>query len=256
MEFLVNAFNVLLYQPLLNGLVLLYQFFPGQDFGIAIIVLTILIKMLFYPLATQAIKSQKDLAGLQPKIQEIQGNYKNDKEKQVKEIMALYRKEKINPFSGCLPLLIQLPILIGLFQVFMRGFGPEQMIYLYDFMPNPGQINLSFLGLLNLAEPNLLLAVLAGACQFFQTKMLTPHQNVKGKQAPNSKKGRPDFSDILQKQMLYFLPVFTVFILWRLPSAIGLYWLVTSLFSIVQQRFIIKTPFSASAESMNAKRSS
>lgn len=248
MEFLINAFNALLYQPLLNVLVLLYQFFPGRDFGIAIIVLTILIKMLFYPLAAQAIKSQKDLAGLQPKIQEIQGNYKNDKEKQAKEIMALYRKEKINPFSGCLPLLIQLPILIGLFQVFMRGFGPEQMIYLYDFTPNPGQINLSFLGFLNLAEPNLLLAVLSGVCQFFQTKMLTPPQKAEGKQTPNSKKGRPDFSGMLQKQMLYFLPVFTVFILWRLPSAIGLYWLVTSLFSIVQQRFIIKTPFSASAE--------
>jgi len=241
MEFLINTFNSLIYRPLFNALVLLYQFLPGQDFGIAIIVLTILIKMLFYPLAAQAIKSQKALAELQSKVQEIQNNYKNDKGKQAKEIIALYQKEKINPFSGFLPLLIQLPILIGLFQIFMRGFGPEQMIYLYDFTPNPGQANLSFLGLLNLAKPNLLLAVLAGACQFFQTKMLTPLKKNGGGQSSN-KKGRPDFSSIMQKQMLYFLPVFTVFILWRLPSAIGLYWLVTSLFTIVQQRFIIKKP--------------
>ncbi len=236
MEFLINVFNALLYQPLFNALVLLYQFFPGQDFGVAIIILTILIKMLFYPLAARAIKSQKALADLQPKIQEIQSAFKNDKEKQIKEMMALYQKEKINPFSGLLPLLIQLPILIGLFQVFIRGFSPEQMIYLYDFIPNPGQVNLSFLGLLNLTEPNLLLSVLAGACQFFQTKMMMP----KSKKAKQAEERMEQLSRIMQKQMLYFLPVFTVFILWRLPSAIGLYWLVTSLFTIVQQRFIIK----------------
>ena len=230
MDFLINTFNLIIYQPLFNALVLFYQILPGRDFGIAIIVLTILIKIIFYPLAVKAIKSQKALSELQPKIKEIQNKYKQDKEKQAKEIIALYKKEKVNPFSGLLPLLIQLPVLIGLFQVFMRGFSPEQMIYLYDFVSNPGQVNLSFLGLLNLGEPSLLLAVFAGVCQFFQAKMIIPRQKT-GKEK--------DFSSIMQKQMLYFLPIFTVFILWRLPSAIGLYWMVTSLFTIVQQRFII-----------------
>ncbi len=250
MGFLINAFHVIIYQPLFNALILLYQFFPGQDFGIAIIVLTILIKVLFYPLAVQAIKSQKALAELQPKIQQIQGNYKNDKEKQAKEMMALYKKEKVNPFSGCLPLLIQLPILIGLFQVFIRGFGPEQMVYLYGFVANPGQVNLSFLGILNLAEPNLLLAGLAGIGQFFQTKMLIP-QNSKKKQSLGSKKGLSNFSNIMQKQMLYFMPIFTVFILLTLPSALGLYWLVVSLFTIAQQRLVIN-PKSLSESKINA----
>ncbi len=236
MEFLINTFNIIIYQPLFNALVFLYQFLPGQDFGIAIIVLTILIKMLFYPLAAQAIKAQKALAELQPKIQEIQSNYKNDKEKQAKEMMALYQREKVNPFSGCLPLLIQLPILIGLFQVFMRGFGPEQMIYLYSFVSNPGQMNLSFLGFLNLAEPNLLLAIMAGACQFFQVKMLSSNKKKKIK----SKEKMAQFSELMQKQMLYLMPIFTVFILTGLPSALGLYWLITSFFTIIQQRFIIK----------------
>ena len=107
MEFLINAFHLLLYQPLFNALILLYQFIPGQDFGVAIIVLTILIKILLYPLTSKAIQFQKTLIEIQPKIQELQQKFKNDKEKQVKEMMALYQKEKINPFSGFLSSFLQ-----------------------------------------------------------------------------------------------------------------------------------------------------
>ena len=235
MEFFINAFNTLLYQPLFNALIFLYQVIPGQDFGIAIIVLTILIKIIFYPLTTKAIKSQRALAELQPKIQEIQQKFKENKEKQAKEMIALYQREKINPFSGCLPLLIQLPILIALFQVFIKGFGPEQMELLYGFIPCPGVINFYFLGTVNLIEPNIIMALLAGITQFFQSKMLIPKlkkQQGEGKMA--------QFSVIMQKQMIYFMPFFTVLILLGLPSAMGLYWLVTALFSIGQQRLIIK----------------
>ncbi len=123
-------FHAILYQPLFNALVLLYQYFPGHDFGIAVIILTVLIRILLYPLMFQSIKSQKILAELQPKIQEIQNKYKNDKEKQTKATMELYQKEKINPFGGCLPLLIQLPILIALFQVFSKGLLPESKFHM------------------------------------------------------------------------------------------------------------------------------
>ena len=235
MDFLINIFNTLLYQPLFNVLILLYQIIPGQDFGIAIIVLTILIKIIFYPLTTRAIKSQKTLAELQPKIQEIQQKLKQDKEKQVKEILAFYQKEKINPFSGCFPLLIQLPILIALFQVFIRGFGPEQMELLYGFVPYPGTINFISFGVLNLGEPSVIMALLAGIAQFFQSKMLIPKLK--------KQQGREQIaqvSDIIQKQMIYFMPIFTVLILLGLPSAMGLYWLVTALFSAGQQRLVLK----------------
>lgn len=236
MEFFINAFNILLYQPLFNALIFLYQIIPGQDFGIAIIILTILIKVIFYPLTTKAIKSQRILAELQPKIQEVQQKFKQDKEKQAKEMMAFYQKEKINPFSGCFPMLIQLPILIALFQVFIRGFGPEQMEWLYGFVPHPGVINFYFLGIVNLIESNIIIALLAGIAQFFQSKMMFP----KTKKIKQGEGQMAQFSAIIQKQMIYFMPFFTVFILLGLPSAMGLYWLVTALFSIGQQRLILK----------------
>jgi len=230
MEFLIQIFNLILYQPLLNGLILLYQYLPGHDFGIAIIVLTVLIRIIFYPLGAMAIKSQKILAELQPKIKEIQKKYQNDKEKQFKAIIEFYQKEKINPFSSFLPFLIQLPVLIALYQVFWKGLSSQEMNYLYSFVSVPSSINYNFLGIFNLTENNLGIAVLAGLSQFFQTKMFMPKEQ----------KEADRFSKIIQKQMLYFFPIFTVFVLYKLPAAIGLYWIVTTLFSIIQQYFILK----------------
>jgi len=229
----INAFNVILYQPFFNALVLIYVYLPGQDFGIAIIILTILIKVILYPLGAKAIHSQKTMSALQPKMKEIQEKFKDNKEQQSKAMMEFYKREKVNPFSGCLPLLVQLPILIALFQVFWRGFGQEQLSFLYSFIPNPGQIDTTFLGIMDLAEASIVLAVLTGIAQFIQTKMVVSKQKT-------SKKGSPDFSQMMQKQMLYFFPLFTVFILWRLPAAIALYWMVTTLFTIGQQYIILK----------------
>jgi len=239
MGLLINAFNVILYQPLFNALVLLYEYLPGHDFGVAVITLTVIIRLLFYPLMVQSIKSQKSLSELQPKIQEIQSKYKDDKEKQARATMELYQKEKINPFGGCLSLLIQLPILFALYRVFWQGFQPEAMAMLYRFVPHPGTIDPTFWGVINLGEASLVLAVLAGLTQFFQTKMITP-QTPKSKQEEG--KMITQFSGMMQKQMLYFFPIFTVFILWKLPAAIGLYWIITALFSILQQYLIFKKP--------------
>lgn len=236
MAFFINVFKIILYQPLFNALILLYIYLPGHDFGVAVIILTVIIRIILYPLMVQSIKSQKILSELQPKIQEIQQQFKNDKEKQTKATMELYKKEKINPFGGCLPLLIQFPILIALYQVFWRGLQPGAMRHLYGFTPNPGTIDPTFFGLMNLAEPSLWLAFLAGALQFFQSKMLVPKTLKTEKKTGQM----AQFSNTMQKQMLYFFPVFTVFILWKLPSAIGLYWIITSLFSIGQQYLIFK----------------
>jgi YidC/Oxa1 family membrane protein insertase len=236
MSFFTSAFNAILYRPLLNGLILLYEFLPGHDFGVAIIVLTILIKFILYPLGAQGVKSQKILSELQPKIKEIQSKYKNNKEEQTKMLMALYKEKKVNPFAGCLPLLIQLPILFALYRVFWKGFKLEQTAgLLYSFVPNPGVINTFFLGVINLANPNFILALLAGIFQFFQVKMASPQ--VKSKSEKNQ---ASNFSQAMQNQMQYFMPAFTVIILFRLPSAIGLYWVVVTLFTIIQQYFIFK----------------
>lgn len=234
MNLISNAFKIILYQPLFNALILLYEYLPGHDFGIAVIVLTILIRLVLYPLMVQSIKSQKTLSEIQPKIQEIQKKYKNDREKQTKELFSLYQKEKFNPFSGVFLLFIQLPILIALYQVFGKGFRIETLVNLYSFVPYPGVINPNFLGLISLDRRSFLFPVLAGITQFFQTKMIAPKTTRQEKKDEFAK-----FSGIIQKEMLYFFPILTVFILWKLPIVISLYWLVTSLFSIIQQRFVL-----------------
>jgi len=233
MNFLISAFNIVLYQPLFNALVLLYNYIPGNDFGIAIIILTIFIRFLFYPLSAKGIRSQKALSDIQPKIKEIQEKYKQDKEKQTKELMELYKKEKINPFSGCLPLLIQFPVIIALYRVFWGGLDPEKLQLLYGFISSPGAINSMFLGFLDLAKPNIILAILVGISQFVQIKIISNKQKT-------GKKQNKGFGEEMQKQMQYFMPVFMVLILWKLPSALGLYLLTTTLFTIVQQYIIVK----------------
>ena len=219
-----------------NALVLLYNYIPGHDFGIAIVFLTLIIRFVLYPISIKAINSQKGLQKLQPKIQELQKKYKDDKEKQAKEILELYKSEKINPFSGLLLALIQLPILIALYQVFWNGLNPKELTALYSFVANPGQINALFVHLIDLSKPNLILAIFAGLTQYFQTKMVLPKTGSTAEKKGNG----PDFSQVMQKQMVYFFPVFTVIILVSLPSALGLYWTISGLFSIIQQYFVLK----------------
>jgi len=229
----MSLFNTIFYQPLLNILIIFYQYFPGHDFGISVILLTILIRVLLYPLNTQAIKSQKVFQDLQPKIKEIQKKYKDDKEKQLQATLALYKEAKINPFANFLPLLVQLPILIALYRVFWKGLNTQELVNLYSFVAKPESINSSFLGLIKLDEPSFVLAILAGVFQFVQIKMMTP----KAKTGEELDK----FSSMMQKQTLYFFPVLIIIMLWKAPSAIGLYWVTTTIFSIVQQRLILKS---------------
>lgn len=231
LEIFVKTFNLLLYQPLFNFLILLYNYLPGHDFGLAIIILTLFIRLVLYPSSAKTIKNQKILNELQPKLQEIQKKHKNDKEKQVKETLALYKQAKINPFGSLLPTLIQLPLLIALFLVFRKGLNPSELVNLYGFVPNPGQINPYFLGRINLLRPNIYLAILAGIFQFIQTKTMTTVQ-------PKITDKKSDFAKIMQKQMVYFFPFLTVLILINLPSALGLYWIAGSIFLITEQYFL------------------
>jgi len=236
-----NFFNLILYQPLFNILILLYVYLPGHDFGIAIIVLTLIIKLILFPTSLKAIRSQRIMADLQPKLKEIQKKYKDDKQKQSQETFKLYQKTKVNPFSGCLPLLLQLPILIALYQVFLKGFKSEILkSTLYNFIPLTSSINLMFLGIIDLSKPNFFLALTAGILQFFQSKLSMAKSStalvVNNKENP--KKG--DFSSMMQNQMLYFFPILTVFIVWKFGSTIGLYWITSTLFSIGEQ-YIVKS---------------
>lgn len=233
-----SIFTTLLYQPLLNLLVYFYNLVPGHDLGIAIIILTIIIRLILYPLSAKSIKSQKSLQKLQPEIDKIKKKFKDDKEKMSKETMDYYRKNKINPLSSCLPLLIQFPVLIGIFRVLRDGINnPESLNLLYSFVNNPGKLDPSFLGFMDLGVRNVYLAVIAGAAQFWQSRMLLKKRKTQ-KQVKKSTSAMGDIASSMSSQMAYVMPVLTVFIALSFPAGLSLYWVVTTLFAIVQQKII------------------
>jgi YidC/Oxa1 family membrane protein insertase len=215
---------------MLNFLILIYVY--TNNFGIAVIGLTVLVRILTNPLNKAALESQKNMAEIQPRLKEIQNKYKDSPEKQAQEMMALYKEKKFNPFSGIFLLFIQIPIILALFYIFKEGINidPAQM---YSFVAFPETINPYFLGI-DLSKPNLYLAVLTAIAQFFQAKTSMPS-------APKTA-GADDktsqMTSMIQKQMVIFIPLITLFVLYNLPAALGLYWLITTIFSIVQQRSI------------------
>lgn len=233
-------FNEILVRPLFNALIFLYETVAFFDLGIAIIMLTLIIRFALYPLSQKAIKSQKDMFKIQPEVKEIQEKYKDKKEEQVKKVMALYKEKKVNPFSGCLPILIQLPVLIALYWVFLSGFDSGSLDNLYSFVQNPGEINYIFLGFMDISEKNLYIALIAGIFQFYQSKMVLKQQEKSRKniKTTNSKNKFDDVSVSISKQMTYVMPVITVVIAGSLHAGIAIYWATTTLFSVLQQWYV------------------
>ncbi len=245
---ITSIFHELLYRPLFNLLVFLYETVSFYDLGIAIILLTLIIRFALFPLSQKAIKSQKELFKIQPEIKEIQEKYKDNKEKQVKETMALYKEKGVNPFSGCLPILVQLPILIALYWVFMSGFDNSNLSNLYSFVKNPQDINYIFLNWIDISQKNVYIALIAGFFQFIQSKMMLDQQKKSRKlikKIKNTKKDLPknpmdDISISISKQMTYVMPVITVIIASSLQAGLALYWATTTLFSVLQQWYVFK----------------
>ncbi len=230
-----NIFTVIFYQPILNLLIFLYNTVSFQDLGIAIILLTIIIKLILWPLGQKSIKSQKELQDLQPKIEELKKKYADDKVGLSQATMALYKESHINPFSSCLPLLIQFPFLIAVYQVFRDGLN-NKLDLVYSFIPKPEMINGLSFGFLDLSKPNIYLAILAGLAQFWQAKMMMT------KKAEIKTDGSKDenMAAIMNKQMLYFMPAITIFIGISLPGGLTFYWFVLTFLTAIQQIFVFK----------------
>lgn len=238
---LSNLYNDILINPMLNLLVIVYNALPWADMGLAIIIVTILIRLLLFPLAQRSTRAQMALQKLQPEIDKIRSKYK-DKQEQTQKIMEFYQKNKVNPLGSCLPLLLQLPIIFALYQVFNTGLSVENLTTLYDFVPKPETLNTTFLGIIDLTQRNIALAVIAGAFQFVQSKMLQAKN--KNKPMPKPADDMPDIGNMMTKQMTYFMPIMTVFIGSTLPAALTLYWVVVTLFAIGQQ-YLLQRQFKA-----------
>lgn len=241
----MEFFNAIIYQPILNTLIFLYNTVSFGDFGIAIVTTTILLKFLLVPLSKKQIESQKKMQELQPQIKELQNKYKDNKEKQTKELMEFYKKNKANPLSGCLPLIVQFAFLIAIYRVLFNISNAGLVVNaqeLYSFVSDPGQINKLFIGLIDLTKPNWILAVLAAGAQYFQTKMMMQTAAAK-KEVTGKKEQEPeklDFAAMMTKQMLYLGPFLTLFIGIKFPAGLALYWLISTLFMLGQQIYIAK----------------
>ena len=232
---MLAIYHAVLYQPILNLLVGLYDIL-FNDFGLAILALTILVRGLLWPLTHKSLANQRAMLDIQPKVKEIQAKFKDNKEEQAKAMMAVYAEHKVSPFSSCLPLLVQLPLFIALYQVLSAGLKSQGLNGLYAFVPNPGTISTMSLGFLDLSQRSIVLTVLAAGAQFFQAKMMSRKDPAVHKEESKDE----DTMAIMNKQMLYMMPAMTLFIGWNLPAGLTLYWLLTNVAMIVQQKLAFK----------------
>ncbi len=224
----MNIFTTIFTQPLFNLLIVLYA--PFNDLGVAIILLTLIVRLIFWPLSHKASLSQKALAHIQPKINELREKYKGQNEKLAAELKKLYKNEGVNPASSCLPILVQLPFLFAIYIVFADGLGSKNLELLYSFVPKVEHLNTLAFGFLPLDEKSLVLAGVAAVLQLAQSLMM---QN-------KNKTGPADPQAAMQKSMTYMFPALTFFIGMSLPAGLALYWAMTTLISVVQQFFVNK----------------
>ncbi|MBI3633902.1 MAG: membrane protein insertase YidC [Candidatus Vogelbacteria bacterium] len=234
MQFLFHNF---FYRPLYNALVFLTAILPGHDLGMAVIVLTLFVKVLLIPVSHKTIKTQKKLKELEPQLAKIKEVHKNDQQEQAAKIMSLYKEHGVNPFSGVFLMFIQLPIILALFFVFKAGIDLTSAD-LYSFILRPQLISHLLFGLIDLTQKSFLLSVLVGLTQFVQVQLSLP---------PSPKKGGKDedsFGDTLAQsmnfQVKFILPVFIMFVSYKLNTAVSVYWIVNNLFTIGHEFFVKK----------------
>jgi YidC/Oxa1 family membrane protein insertase len=235
---MLTIWQTLFVGPLLWLLIFLTHLF-FNNLGLAIIALTAGIRIVLTPVTIPSLKAaqkQKELSG---ELAELKSKYKDDKKKLAEAQMELFRKHGINPAAGCLPQIVQLVVLIALYQVFMKVLGFDGK--LGTLAPEYSFINTDFLYLdLLKRDPFIILPALAGATQFLMTKMMLPVVKKEEKLAQKTEDKKDDLMYNMQEQMLYLGPFMTVLISWNLPSGLVLYWLATTVFSIVQQWYFAK----------------
>lgn len=230
---MTEIWNIAILDPILNGLIALSQLL-WNNFGLAIIVLTVAVRIILMPLTYQQTQSTKKMQELQPKLQELQKKYARDQQRLQQELMRVYKEAGINPLGCMWPLLIQMPIWIALYQSIMQALAatPEnllvlsQHLYSWDIVGQAIPLNQEFLGL-NLAvpDPTLILAILVGVTMWVQQKMVT---------APSTDPRQQQMASMTTMMMPMMFAFFTL----SFPSGLALYWVVSNVIGIVVQYFI------------------
>lgn len=238
-----SLFQNFLVEPLYNALVFLLNVIPFADLGIAVIILTIVVRVIIFPISKNAIKSQIQMKEITPKIKELQEKYKDDRQKLALETMQLYKDHNVKPFASILMIFIQLPIIFALYFVFFReGLPNINLDILYSFISAPENISANFI-FIDLTTKSLILAVAAALTQFFQARILMSRNNGSLATSGNQTEKEKMMSDIMkgmQIQMKYVMPVFMGFIAYSLGGVIALYFTTSNTFSIFQELYLTK----------------
>lgn len=265
----MNIFEILIVQPIFNLLLGLYTLIPGGDFGVAVIIFTILMRFAMYPLVKRQLHQVKLMRKIQPELERIKKRTKGNKQLEGMQMMELYKQHGVSPFRTIGILLIQLPIFIALYNVIQLLTQHRDQVakFTYDFLEqipaiknlieHPDHFNEKLFGLFDLTKTALQngnidiflvsLAVVAAATQFIMSKQTMPHQSSKrsfrqimadassGKDVDQS-----EMNGVVMSKMIYFLPAIMFFIMINLPGAIALYYAVSNIVATIQQHFILK----------------
>jgi len=234
---ITGFFTAVFYQPLYNGLVFLFDVIPWANAGLVVILFTILVKLILFPLSIKATYAQMEMKEIEADLRRIKEKYKDNKEQQTLKTVELYKEKNINPFAGFFVLLIQLPIIIALYRVFLKsGLPTIDTTMLYHFVSAPAHINMVFLWLADISGKSIILAILAGMSTYFQIKYSTPQDLSSG----GEKSKQADMMKMFQTQMKYVFPVLVFFISWSISAAVSLYWITSNVFTIVQELYMRK----------------
>ena len=264
----MNLFDVIIVQPILNLLMAIYSIVPGGDFGISIIIFTVIIRFLLWPLVKKQLHQTKAMRKMQPELKKIQAKYKNDKQAQGLAMMELYKKHNISPFGSIGVLLIQLPILIGIYRVvqifamhrdelgkFTYGFM-ENIPAVKELLASPDNFNQNFLGFIDLTQHAvsengvviglLVLALLAALLQFFLSKQMSPNtdsnkrlRDVLAEAGQGKEADQAEVNAIVMRKMMKFMPVMLFFIMISLPGALALYMATGNAVAYLQNKLIL-----------------
>lgn len=230
------AFHLIVYNPIYNALVFFVGVLPTHDVGLAVIIVTIVVRVILYPLSRRAVVAQMKMKELTPEIDRIKAELKDKSDEQSRAILALYKERDVHPFAGFLLLLIQLPILFGLYFVFARGGLPSiHTDLLYSFVHVPAQVNMEFLGLIDMGKRSIVLAILAMLAQFLYTRLSMGPRGSKTPVETVEASFSSDMAKSLDLQARYMLPLIVGVIGYTIVAAAPLYWITGNLFMVGQE---------------------
>jgi len=228
-----NFFHAAFYNPIYNILVSLVAVLPGGEVALAVVIVTIFIRVILLPFTLAAARTQRAMRTLEPKLKELKELHKGDKEKEALATLELYKTERVNPFASILTLFVQIPVLLALYWVFRyEPFTTLDLARLYSFTPIPHTISLVFLGI-SVAGKSIILAVLAGVAQYAQATLA-----LAGAPAPAPGAAAQDFQRVLAMQMRYVFPILIAVICYTTSSAVALYFLTTNTIGALQELYV------------------